>query len=86
MSARQRSFLFDFLCEHLPQTGDEGARTFVQRLPILPSYIEGRRRPAQDALLCSQELLSALVGDITLLPETLLVRILFGHGHTHSAV
>ena len=75
ISARQRSFLFDFLCKHVPQTGNEEARTFMQRLPILPTFIEGRRRPAQGALLCSQELLSALVGDIALLPETLLVRV-----------
>ena len=75
MTAEQRSFLFDYLCEHQPQTGDEEAKAFVKGLPILPTFREGMRRPAQDALLCSHELLSALVGDITLLPESLLVRI-----------
>lgn len=74
LSAGQRSFLFDYLCEHVPQTDEEEARTFVRRLPILPTFIEARRRPAQDALLCSQQLLSTFVGDISLLPEALLVR------------
>ena len=74
LSGRQRTFLFDYLCEHVPQTGDEEARAFVQQLPILPTFMEARRRPARNALLCSQELLSAFVGDISLLPEALLVR------------
>ena len=75
MTAEQRSFLFDYLCEHQPQTDDQEAKTFIKGLPILPTFREAMRRPAQDAMLCSEELLSALVGDITLLPETLLVRV-----------
>ncbi len=77
MSAGQRSFLFDYLCEYVPETSDVEARTFVRNLPILPTFNEARRRPAQDALVCSQELLSTLVGDITLLPESLLVCICY---------
>ncbi len=77
MSAGQRSFLFDYLCENVPQTSDVEARNFVRSLAILPTFNEARRRPAEDALLCSQELLSTLVGDITLLPESLLVCICY---------
>jgi hypothetical protein len=74
MAPGQRGFLFEYLCEHVPQTANEEARAFVQSLPILPSFMEMRRRPAHNAMLCSQELLSSVVGDVTLLPETLLVR------------
>ena len=74
MAPGQRSFLFEYLCEHVPQSADEEAKAFVQSLPILPSFMELRRRPAHNALLCSQELLSSVVGEVTLLPETLLVR------------
>ena len=76
MSKQQRCFLFEYLCEYVPQTDDEEARTFAQRLQILPTFIDSRRKSADNTRLCSQELLGALVGDIFLLPETLLVRII----------
>ena len=73
MTAEQCSFLFEYLCEHMPQTADEGVREFVRGLPILPTFKEQRRRTASHALLCSNELLITVVGDISMLPETLLV-------------
>ena len=73
MGSAQREFLFDYLCKHVPQTGSLDARGFVRQLPILPTFMDGRRRRAEDCLLCSQELLALVVGDLTMLPETLLV-------------
>ena len=73
MASAQREFLFEYLCKHVPQTGSLEDRDFVRQLPILPTFMDGRRRTAEDCLLCSQALLTAVVGDLTMLPETLLV-------------
>ena len=73
MAPAQREFLFEYLCQHVPQTGSFKDRDFVRQLPILPTFMDGRRRAAEDCLLCSQELLTTVVGDLTMLPETLLV-------------
>ena len=73
MASAQREFLFEYLCKHVPQTGSLEDMDFVRQLPILPTFMDGRRRTAEDCLLCSQALLTAVVGDLTMLPETLLV-------------
>ena len=73
MASAQRKFLFEYLCEHVPQTDSFKDRDFVRQLPILPTFMDGRCRTAEDCLLCSQELLTTVVGDLTMLPETLLV-------------
>ena len=74
MAPAQLEFLFEYLCKHVPQTGSFKDRDFVRQLPILPTFMDCRRRTAEDCLLCSQELLTTVVGDLTMLPETLLVR------------
>ena len=84
MGSAQREFLFEYLCKHVPQTGSFKERDFVRQLPILPTFMDGRRRAAEDCLLCSQELLTTVVGDLAMLPETLLVRASCCNSPSHT--